>query len=441
MLAEGSACTTHSESSVLCAADAVLHTLSLLQEQPEWAAAQVKLQGGGWCPDTTAHTATLRQVKSQLASLCRQHVLSRIVVQRVEDVLTASPVRTLAALTCMSQVRLNPPWGLPWITCALLLLGITLTIITCCYRTTMRCRQYVLNLHAIKLQGHNLWAWLMLAWVCRQLYAIYTSAPALQGTTSGPASEAAALQAAQELCDEEEVDKAHAAAKQAKKQRQKLKKKQASTASQQEAVPFDILQSASDSQHSPRIPAAVSTDRPQRTASPVPDVTPVLDAGTPCQQDSARPYQSPPGPARSGPSDPGNHLPQDCLPSAYQTSTPSQAAPNKDDRRDDHADDISYDAAHSSTAQLQCMTGNNLTAAEGVFCPGQPSDNMCSAGAIHRLIALHPHLCCPLTQVSQGLVFAVCIVHKQACSLIASALYEFLEIELYCPVATIVGQS
>ena len=308
-------------------------------------------------------------------------------------------------------------------------------------RTTMRCRQYVLNLHAIKLQGHNLWAWLMLAWVCRQLYAIYTSAPALQGTTSGPASEAAALQAAQELCDEEEVDKAHAAAKQAKKQRQKLKKKQASTASQQEAVPFDILQSASDSQHSPRIPAAVSTDRPQRTASPVPDVTPVLDAGTPCQQDSARPYQSPPGPARSGPSDPGNHLPQDCLPSAYQTSTPSQAAPNKDDRRDDHADDISYDAAHSSTAQLQCMTGNNLTAAEGVFCPGQPSDNMCSAGAIHRLIALHPHLCCPLTQVSQGLVFAVCIVHKQACSLIASALYEFLEIELYCPVATIVGQS
>ena len=156
VLGQGSACATHHEPSVLCAADAVLDTLSLLHEQPEWAAALVQLQGGGWCPDTTAHTAALRQVKSQLASLRRQHVLSRIVVQRVEDVLTASPVRTLAALTCMSQVRLNPPWGLPWITCALLLLGITLTIITCCYRTTMRCRQYVLNLHAIKLQGHNL---------------------------------------------------------------------------------------------------------------------------------------------------------------------------------------------------------------------------------------------------------------------------------------------
>ena len=264
--------------------------------------------------------------------------------------------------------------------------------------------------------------------------------PALQGTASGPASEAAALQAAQELCDEEEVGKAHAAAKQAKKQRQKLKKKQASTASQQEAVPFDILQSASDSQHSPRIPAAVGTDRPQHTASPVPDVTPVMDAGTPCQQDNSRPHQSPPSPARPSPSDPGNHFPQDCLPSAFQTSTPSQAAPNKNNRRDDHADDISHDIAHSSTAQLQCMTGNDLMAAEGVSCPSQPSDDICSAGAIHRLTALHPHLCCPLTQVSQGMS-ALCVVHKQTCSLIASALHEFLEIELYCPVATIVGQS
>ena len=222
------------------------------------------------------------------------------------------------------------------------------------------------------------------------------------------------------------MGKAHAAAKQAKKQRQKLKKKQASTASQQEAVPFDILQSASDSQHSPRILAAVGTDRPQHTASPVPDVTPVLDAGTPCQQDSTRPHQSPPSPARPdlsdpGPSDPGNHFPQDCLPSAFQTSTPSQAAPNKDDRRDDHADDISYDAAHSSTAQLQCMTGNDLMAAEGVLCPSQPSDSECSGGAVHRLTALHPHLCCPLTQVSQGFVCVVCVVGKQTCSLMLSA--------------------
>ena len=155
MLAEGSACTTHSESSVLCAADAVLHTLSLLQEQPEWAAAQVQLQGGAWCPDTTARTATVRQVKSQLASLCRQHVLAKMAVQRVEDILTASPVCFLAALTCMSQVRLNPPGASPGshVRCCCLVLPHHNHMLC---RTTMRCRQYVLNLHAIKLQGHNL---------------------------------------------------------------------------------------------------------------------------------------------------------------------------------------------------------------------------------------------------------------------------------------------
>ena len=231
------------------------------------------------------------------------------------------------------------------------------------------------------------------------------SAHALQGTTSGPASEAAALQAAQELCDEEEVGKAHAAAKQAKKQRQKLKKKQASTATQQEAVPFDVLQSASDSQHSPCILTAVSTDKPQRTASPVPDATLVLGAGTPCQQGSPRPYQSPPSPPRPGLSDPGTHFTQDCLPSAHQTSTPCKAAINKGDRGV-HADDMSHDAAHSSTTQLQYLTVNDLRAAEGVLCPSQPSDSVFSAGATHRLAVLHPHLCCPLTQVCQGLVCA-----------------------------------
>ena len=60
-------------------------------------------------------------------------------------------------------------------------------------------------------------------------------------------------------------------------------------------------------------------------------------------------------------------------------------------------------------------------AAEGVLRPRQPSDNVRSAGAIHRLTALHPHLCCPLTQVSQGLVCAVCVVDKQACRLMLSA--------------------
>ena len=230
------------------------------------------------------------------------------------------------------------------------------------------------------------------------------------------------------------MGKAHAAAKQAKKQRHKLKKKQAFTASQQDTATSDVLPSASDSQHSPQIPAAVSTDKPQRTASPEPHATPVLDAGTPCQQDSARPHQSPPGPARPGPSDPGNHFPQDCLPSAYQKSTPCKEAINKGDARV-HADDTSHDAAHSSPAQLQCMTGNDLMAAEGVLCPSQPSDTVRSAGAIHRLTALHPHLCCPLTQVSQGLVCAVCAVHKQACCLMlsADAVHRPPETGLECP--------
>ena len=98
---------------VLCAADAVLEAVSLLQEQPKWAAALVQLQGGGWCPDTSARTAALQQVKSQLASLRRQHMLSKIVVQRVEDVLAGSPVRPLIALTCMSQVMFTCPESCP----------------------------------------------------------------------------------------------------------------------------------------------------------------------------------------------------------------------------------------------------------------------------------------------------------------------------------------
>ena len=83
---------------------------------------------------------------------------------------------------------------------------------------------------------------------------------------------------------------------------------------------------------------------------------------------------------------------------------------------------MSHDAAHPITAQLlHCMTGNGLMAAEGVLCLSQPSDNVCSGGAVDRLTALHPHLCCPLTQVSEELVSFVCTVHKQTCSLMLSA--------------------